>query len=134
MRELLSKEEKNGRKEDLTDKETNLTDIFEALKSDMEIYSHLIVEKEKSIAVKTNNTQSFYIFDASQEIWLEEPDMKNFQEDNYLVFSFSENQQTTTFPENIKKDQLIQKSQKETVNELTTTEIKMKNNEKSGKL
>ena len=89
-------------------------DIFKALESDMTIYSELIVEKEKSIAVKLTNKNSFFIFDASRDEWIEELDITNFKTDNYLAFKFSEIQTTGTKEEAMKLENRI-------INEAETT-------------
>ena len=59
------------------------------MKSDRNLYSHLIVEVENSISIKTSHLNLYYIFDSYNNLWLEESKIEEFNQENYLIFNFS---------------------------------------------
>lgn len=129
----MKSEQKDGKKENNKSSEGELN-IYKALESDQKLYSNLIVEKEKSIAIKTKNNQNFYIFDAHQELWLEEPNMSDFGADNYIIFMFCENNKTNILDEITKAEDLMKTKLQEVIQHETPLELKFENNKNIGKL
>jgi len=69
--------------------EEDKVNIIKAMKSDRNLYSHLIVEVENSISIKTSHLNLYYIFDSYNNLWLEESKIEEFNQENYLIFNFS---------------------------------------------